>query len=157
MIRITLLQVGKTKERYLEEGLRDFQKKLKPYLNFEEITLKEAPYKNLPPEQAKAQEGAELLKRMKEDIYWIVLDERGKELSSRGLAGLFETQLNQSRSHFGLVIGGAFGLSEEVKKRADLILRLSKMTFTHQMIRLFLAEQLYRAMTILKGEKYHND
>lgn len=154
MRQMRLLVVGKTKDRYLQEGLEHFLKRLGPYTKLEIVVLKDAAAKA--PEAAKADEGARLIAQLDAQAYVIALDEKGQSLSSEGLAKHLEQRALEGFGKIDWIIGGAWGLSAEVKKRADLTLSLSKMTFTHQMARLFLAEQIYRALSILKGEKYHN-
>ncbi len=106
--------------------------------------------------QIRKKESENILKRAGEKVFLILLDEKGKELDSVGFSDLIKHHQNISTRNLVFVIGGAYGFSEEVYKRANLKIALSKMTFPHQLVRVIFIEQLYRAMTILKGEKYHH-
>ncbi len=155
-MQITLIQTGKTRFPYLQEGISDYQSRLKHYINFEEITipdLKNA--KNLSVSEIKKKEGEQLLKLTEKSAFLILLDERGKQSSSEEFAEFIRKNMNSGRD-IVLVIGGAFGFSDEVYARANDRISLSKMTFSHQLVRLVFAEQLYRAMTIIRGEPYHH-
>jgi 23S rRNA (pseudouridine1915-N3)-methyltransferase len=154
-MKIELWQIGKTSESYLKEGVSIFEKRLKHYCTFETLTLPDVK-QNLDAEQLKTKEGALILMKLQKDDILILLDEKGVEFDSVGFASFLEKKQNMSTKRLIFQIGGAFGFSEDVYSRADAQISLSKMTFSHQMIRLFFTEQLYRAFTILKGEKYHN-
>ena len=156
-MRITLLTVGKTDIGWVREGLEVYTSRLKHYIPFsinEIPQLKNA--SSLSREQIKAKEGAQVLSKIKPADEVILLDEHGSEMSSSGLAGLLEEKLRRGRD-LVFVIGGAYGFSDEVYARSDGKLSLSKMTFSHQMVRTIFAEQLYRAFTILRGEPYHHE
>jgi 23S rRNA (pseudouridine1915-N3)-methyltransferase len=155
-MQITLIQIGKTKFSYLQDGISDYQKRLKHYINFEEVTiadLKNA--KNLSSAEIKKKEGEMLLKLIDKAAFLVLLDERGKQSSSEEFAEFIRKNMNSGKD-IVLVIGGAYGFSEDVYSRANDRISLSKMTFSHQLVRLIFAEQLYRAMTIIKGEPYHH-
>ena len=148
---------GKTSEAYLAEGVAQYVERLRHYLPFRMETLPEV--KNAgkyTPLQLKAREGEILLGKLQSDDYLALLDERGREFSSLEWARWLEQQLNLPRRRLIFAIGGAWGFAEAVYQRADFQLALSRMTFSHQMARLFFLEQLYRAMTILRNEPYHN-
>ncbi len=156
-MRITLLTVGKTDIGWVREGLEVYTSRLKHYIPFsinEIPQLKNA--SSLSREQIKAKEGAQVLSKIKPADEVILLDEHGSEMSSSGLAVLLEEKLRRGRD-LVFVIGGAYGFSDEVYARSDGKLSLSKMTFSHQMVRTIFAEQLYRAFTILRGEPYHHE
>ena len=158
LMKVTIILTGKTEEPYVEEGMKKYLGRLQHYLKTEVVVL--PPVKNrasLQQEQLREREGEIILAKIKPTDYVILLDERGKQLSSTELASYLYGLINNSVQNLCIVVGGAFGVSGEVRARADMVLSLSKMTFSHQMVRLFLAEQLYRAMTIIKGEKYHHD
>jgi 23S rRNA (pseudouridine1915-N3)-methyltransferase len=156
-MNIKLIQVGKTEESYLNEGILKYQKRLKHYVNFEEKTLKGTQLKgNMAENEVKKSEGAELLKQIGKSEKLILLDEKGKTYSSAEFASFLQREANSSTKNLVFVIGGPFGFSDDLYKRADGLLSFSKMTYSHQMIRLFFWEQLYRGFTILKGEKYHH-
>ena len=110
----------------------------------------------LPEKELKSKEAAFILENLKKDDYVIALDERGKMLSSTGLASLIQSKANESTKQLVFLIGGAYGLDESVIKRAHFVWSLSSLTFPHQLVRLILAEQMYRACTIMKNEKYHH-
>lgn len=157
-MKVIVYTVGKTSEAYLREGIGIYEKRLRHYLpvSFEVIPdVKNAG--KLSPEQLKAREGEAILGRLRNDDGLILLDERGKQFGSVAFAGWLDQQLQRPYKRLVFVVGGAFGFADEVYARANGKLSLSPMTFSHQMIRLFFAEQLYRGMTILRGEKYHNE
>ena len=158
MLKTELWVTGKTAFSYIEEGIGIYEKRLKHYLNFRILVfpdIKNA--KNLSPEQLKIKECEQQLSKLEKDDFLILLDERGKNLSSVEFANFIEKSMQQSQRRLVFVIGGAYGFSSAMYERAQMQLSLSKMTFSHQMIRLFFVEQLYRAMTIVKGESYHNE
>ncbi len=158
-MRITIVCAGKLKERYLTDGIAEFMKRMKPYAQVEFRELSEERMKENPSEAEKAQtlqkEGERLLASVPGNSWLYVLDVHGKQISSEELAERIASLGLQGRSHITFLIGGAFGLSEEVRAAADERLSFSRMTFTHQMIRLLLVEQIYRACKINRGEKYH--
>ena len=157
-MKITLLTVGKTDVKWVREGLDLYVSRLMHYVPF---CLEEIPQLRnasaLSREQVKEREGGLILNKLKATDEVILLDERGKELRSLELAALLEEKLSRSPRDLVFVIGGAYGFSRAVYERADAWLSLSKMTFSHQMVRTIFAEQLYRAMTIIKGEPYHHE
>lgn len=157
-MKVHVYYIGKTSEAYLREGEAIYAKRLKHYLP---ITFEVLPdVKNagkLSAEQLKAKEGELILSRLKNDDGLILLDEGGKQFGSVDFAQWLDLQLQRPYKRLVFLVGGAFGFPPEVYARANGKLSLSKMTFSHQMIRLFFAEQLYRGMTILRGEKYHNE
>lgn len=156
-MKITLIAIGKTEEKYLIEGIEKYFKRLKHYISFQIVIIPDIKnVKNLSQDQQKEKEGLSILKNIQNSDTVILLDEEGKNLTSVG----FSEQLNKfmiaSVQHLVFVIGGPYGFSEEVYKRCNDKLSLSKMTFSHQMVRLFFVEQLYRAFTILRNEPYHH-
>lgn len=155
-MKIKLIAIGKTDEAFLTEGIDKYLKRLKHYISFEMIVLNDVKTgKKLNIELQKEQEGRAILEKVQTNETLILLDENGKEFSSVGFANLLQKKMNAG-SNLIFVIGGPFGFSTEVYQRADAQLALSKLTFSHQMVRLFFVEQLYRAFTIIKGEKYHH-
>jgi 23S rRNA (pseudouridine1915-N3)-methyltransferase len=157
-MNIRLIVVGKTNANYLKTGESDYEERLKHYCKFEELII--PPIKNggkLLNKDLKIREGQLVLKNIDSIDHIILLDENGEFFSSVDFSNLLNKKLQSSAKRLVFVIGGAFGFSEEVYKRANSKLSLSKMTFSHQMIRLIFKEQLYRAFTILKGEKYHHE
>lgn len=157
-MKIELWQTGKTAFPYLEEGAKIYENRLARYLPFQSETLPDVKNaKNLDPPALRAKEGEAVLARLKEDDYLVLLDERGKRFSSVEWAKHLERELMAPHRRIVFLIGGAYGFSPEIYKRANAQLSLSQMTFSHQMVRLFFLEQLYRAMTILRNEPYHNE
>ncbi len=155
-MRIKIIQVGSTKDDYLKDGTIEILKRLSAYADVEVVNLKEsAVTKTHSKDQAIAEEAEQILKRLKNEEFKIVLDERGEALDSMKFSEMLKENFDQGIS-ICFVIGGPFGLSSEVKAKADLVLSFSKMTFTHQMIRIFLLEQIYRAICIIKGKEYHH-
>lgn len=150
--------VGKTKERWLQDSISTYAKRLRHYLPVELVEIPDVRNGGkLPPVQLKVQEGHILLSKMQPSDIVVLLDESGMQMTSREFAHWIERQFQHSGNRLVFVIGGAFGFSDAVYTRATHLLSLSRMTFSHQMVRLFLAEQVYRAMTILRNEPYHND
>ena len=157
-MNITLLTVGKTDVPWVRESLGIYTARLSHYIPFQ---VKEIPQLkgtgSLSPAQVKTQEGELILKALKSADKVILLDERGREYRSVEFAQALERHMAASSRDLVFVVGGAYGFSEAVYARADDKLSLSKMTFSHQMVRTLFAEQLYRAFTIIKGEPYHNE
>ncbi|MDD3114429.1 MAG: 23S rRNA (pseudouridine(1915)-N(3))-methyltransferase RlmH [Anaerovibrio sp.] len=158
-MRITIVTAGKIKEKYLTAGINEFLKRLGPFATVKIVEIQEERMKDNPSEAEKQQvllqEGQRLLKQVPEGSYLFVLDVHGRQASSEELAEKIQALGLQGRSNLTFLIGGAFGLSQEVRRAADFRLSFSPMTFTHQMIRLLLIEQIYRAFKINRGEKYH--
>jgi 23S rRNA (pseudouridine1915-N3)-methyltransferase len=156
-MKITLILNGKTEDDYIIKGFAVYEQRLKHYLSFETIlipALKNA--KSLNFEQQKKKEAELILKNIQSSDKVILLDENGKEYDSVGFSDFIQQQMNSGIKNVVFVVGGPYGFSEEIYQRANGKISLSKMTFSHQMVRLFFAEQLYRAMTILKNEPYHH-
>ncbi len=156
-MRITLLQTGKTRDSFILEGVEEFRKRVVRYVPFKIETVPDLKNsRNMSMKEVQEKEGAMILKRVKAGDHVILLDERGKEYHSIGFAehlNLLEGRVN----HLLFVIGGPYGFSEEVYRRSDEKFSLSRLTFSHQMIRLLFLEQIYRSFTILKGEPYHHE
>lgn len=153
-MEFVLLCTAKTDEKEIRSLCEHYEKRLKHYARFrmEEI----ATPKIQDPKKLTEREGELILEKIGASDICFLLDENGKESGSEGFAGFIQKQMNSGSKKCFFVIGGPFGFSEAVKKRADGKLSLSKMTFTHQMVRLFFTEQLYRAFTILRNEPYHH-
>ena len=158
-MKITIACVGKIKEKYLTAGIEEFTKRLIPFCKLETVAINEEKMPDNPApaekEQVLAKETNRLLAIIPENSYVILLDVIGKQLSSPELANKIDALALNGNSHITFVIGGAFGYTDALRKRADFALSFSKMTFTHQMIRLLLIEQIYRAFKISSGQKYH--
>ncbi len=157
-MKITLLTVGKTDIGWVRDGMDVYISRLKHYIPF---TVNEIPelknVSSMSREQIRAKEGELILKHIRPSDELILLDGRGKEMSSVELARMMENRLSGSGRDIVFVIGGAYGFSCKVYDRSDSMLSLSRMTFSHQMVRVIFAEQLYRAFTIIKGEPYHHE
>lgn len=156
-MKIVILMVGKDKQRFITEATNEYLKRLQGYLNVETITVPSPNVGNKtnPGKIIKLESGA-ISDKLPDDCYSIILDQRGKQYSSRGFAKKFQKLLNYQSKPIYFIIGGAYGITKSVKREANQIISLSKMTFTHQMTRVILLEQIYRAMTIIKGKKYHH-
>ena len=157
-MNITLLVVGKTDEKYLQEGIDVYTKRLKHYVNFDLVVIPALKdQKGATPDEVKEREAALILKHTAKSDRILLLDEHGTEHTSTGFAQYLQKQMNAGIRSLTFVIGGAFGFAPSVYAAASDKVSLSKMTFNHQMVRLFFAEQLYRAFTILNHEPYHNE
>ncbi|MFH1121142.1 MAG: 23S rRNA (pseudouridine(1915)-N(3))-methyltransferase RlmH [Bacteroidota bacterium] len=157
-MKITLVVIGKTDEDYLRKGIDIYKNRLSHYIKFEILVIHPLRnFRQLNPHQLKDAEGKLLLKYFTDSDQVVLLDERGKLTTSVEFSVLLQKHLNAGIKHLMFVIGGAYGFSDEVEHAAHYKLSLSRMTFSHQMVRLFFTEQLYRAFTILKNEPYHNE
>ena len=154
-MKIELPFLGKTKERYIETGINDFYSRLSHYVSLEIKPVKVRVLKGKTDEQIVISESLLLDQCLGAGSYRIVLDSGGKLLSSEDFSELITTLENRGIKKVSFIIGGPLGLADSQLKRADMIISLSRMTFTHDMVRLLLMEQLYRAFTIKAGEKYH--
>ncbi len=154
-MRLELLFLGKTKEKYLAAGIDDYAKRLSRYLKVEIKTLKEGKAKKGAPENLLIEKESEKLMQNSQGSYLVCLDRAGKQMDSLELAKQMERWEMQGIKKISFAIGGHLGLSSAILNKADLVLSFSPMTFTHEMSRLLLLEQLYRACTIKAGEKYH--
>lgn len=159
MLQIKILAVGRIKEHYLKEGIREYTKRLGGYIRLEMVEVEDeaCPEKASGAEEQRIRqkEGERLLKGVSAQDYVILLDLEGKEISSPGLAGFLEERALSGQSNIVFIIGGSLGIAEEVRSRANFRWSFSKLTFPHQLIRLVLLEQIYRACKINKNEPYH--
>lgn len=156
-MKITLLVVGKTTDTHIELLIQEYQKRLAHYIPFNIQVIPELKNtKALTPEQQKQTEGELILRTINSSTDLVLLDEHGKEFRSIEFADYLQKRMSSGRDVV-FVVGGPYGFSEVVYQRANGKISLSKMTFSHQMVRLFFVEQLYRAMTILRGEPYHHE
>lgn len=157
-MKIKLLMIGKTTDSRLAVLIEEYASRLKHYITFEQQVIPELKnVKNVGMEQQKEKEAALILSKIESSEDIILLDERGQNLSSVGFADFLSKKMLNSTRNLVFVIGGPYGFSPKVYEKAKFLLSLSSMTFSHQMIRLLFAEQLYRAMTIIKGEPYHHE
>lgn len=154
---IKLLCIGKTDNKQLQQLIEVYLKRLQFYNKFEmEIIPDLKKMKNLDESQQKVKEGEQILSKVQNSDFLVLLDENGKQFSSEAFSEYIQKRLNSGLKHLIFVIGGPYGFSEEVYKKANAKISLSKMTFSHQMVRLFFTEQVYRTFTILKNEPYHH-
>lgn len=156
-MKTILLLVGKTIDKHLAAGINDYAARIAHYMPFEIITIPELKNtKSLSEEQQKTMEGELILKQLQPSDTVVLMDEHGKEYRSIEYASWLEQKRNTAR-RLVFIIGGPYGFSPKVYERADEKISLSKMTFSHQMVRLIMTEQIYRACTIIKGEPYHHE
>lgn len=156
-MKVTLVFTGKTNEEYMKKGISLYIGRLKHYLSAEVLELSPPRFpSSMDSAQIRGKESEWLLQHLPVSDYLVLLDEGGKQLTSAGLADFVQARMNQGIKNLVFVVGGAYGVAENVKNSCDFVLSLSALTFTHQMTRLILSEQIYRAMTILKREPYHN-
>ncbi len=156
-MKITLLAIGKTDNKQLQTLIDDYTKRLKHYVGFHfEIIPDVKNVKNLSETQQKQVEGEEILKRIQTSDQLVLLDEKGKSYTSMGFSEFLQKKMNSGLKNLVFVIGGPYGFSDAVYSRANGKVSLSQMTFSHQMVRLFFIEQLYRGFTILRNEPYHH-
>jgi 23S rRNA (pseudouridine1915-N3)-methyltransferase len=157
-MKIQLLVVGKTGQDFVETGLNEFNSRLKHYIPFEmEVVPDIKNVRNLSFEQQKEKEGENLLKSLQTGDYVVLLDERGKEFTSLQFAEYLEKKTHSVAKRLVFIIGGPYGFSKKVQNAAHEKIALSKMTFSHQLIRLIFMEQIYRALTILNNQPYHHE
>ena len=158
-MKIRIIAIGKIKEQYLKMGIDEYLKRLKTYATMEIVEVNDEPVNDNPSnsqiEMVKNKEGEKVLKLLKEGDYVINLDLNKKQYTSEEFANLINEKMVVGGSLITFVIGGSYGLSDELKKRANLSISLSNMTFLHQMTRLILLEQIYRAFKINRNETYH--
>lgn len=155
-MKISVLNVGRVRQSFIKEGEQEYLKRLQstPFaLTLFELGL-DVP-ESLSPGEIQEREGVQLIKRLSGFEYVVALDERGKQVSSKEFASLLDKQMLTGTKSLAFIIGGAYGLSENVRQRANRVLSLSDLTMPHQLVRLVLVEQVYRAYTLLKGISYH--
>ena len=157
-MRINLLCIGKTDDKEIQNLIKYYQNRLPKHWNFEIVEIPDVKNaKNLSPDLLKKEEAKLFLNQTENSDFVVLLDEKGKQFTSREFAAKIENWMNSSVKKVSFFIGGAYGFSDEIYERATEKMSLSKMTFTHQMIRLFFVEQIYRADQILQGKPYDND
>ena len=154
---IKLLVVGKTESKELESLIAGYTHRLKHYVKFEILTIPQLRNtKNLSEKEQKTKEGELILRHVENAAHLVLLDENGKQYTSVDFSGYLQKKMNGGLKNLTFVIGGPYGFDQMVKDKKDTSISLSKMTFSHQMVRLFFVEQVYRAFTILKNEPYHH-
>ena len=158
-MKITIVCAGKLKEKYLRDGIAEYEKRIRPYADLRTIEIIEERMKDRPSPAEKDEvlrrEGERLTSQIPQGAYLIVLDVGGEEMSSEKFSAWIDRLMLMGESHIAFLIGGPFGLSDELRQRADLRLSFSQFTLPHQLIRLFLMEQIYRSFKISRHEPYH--
>ncbi|WP_302155459.1 23S rRNA (pseudouridine(1915)-N(3))-methyltransferase RlmH [uncultured Dialister sp.] len=158
-MKFTFLTIGKIKEKWMRQGIDEYLKRLSPIAKVEILSPDEEKMPENPSpalkEKVMEKEGEKLLKYLKDEDFLILLDLKGIPVTSEGLADILRQKMVSGTSHFFFMIGGPYGNGENIRKRANLKISISAMTFTHQMARLILAEQVYRTMKIIRHEPYH--
>ena len=155
-MKIKLLLVGKTTDESIRRIEADYEKRISRYTSFESIVIDNSAIRTGPEPVIRTKEGELILKRVSPADHLILLDERGKSYSSVQFAAEVNNWMTSSKKTVVMTIGGAYGFSDEVKKRANGLVSLSAMTFSHQIVRIIMLEQVYRAFTILNNEPYHH-
>lgn len=157
-MEVILLTIGKTKTDYVESGCREYIKRLSRYCSFSVQYIPDIKGgKSLSEEVQKSKEGEAILSKVNNGDMFVLLDERGKEFTSVDFSSWIDKTLANGRKRLIFCIGGPYGFSEEVYQRSDFKISLSRMTFNHEMVRLFFIEQLYRGFSILSGSPYHHE
>ncbi|MFN8210148.1 MAG: 23S rRNA (pseudouridine(1915)-N(3))-methyltransferase RlmH [Bacteroidales bacterium] len=157
-MKVSLIQTGKTGEKYLSDGVAEYTARIKKYIAFDIITIPDLRNtKSMPVEEQKLREGRQVIQSLSADDLVILLDDKGKEYTTMGFATQLEKTFHMSKKRVVFVIGGPWGFSQELYSRADMKISLSKLTFSHQLVRLLFVEQLYRALTVIKGDPYHHE
>lgn len=158
-MKVTIIAVGKLKERYLKEGIGEYTKRLSRFCDLQmvEVEDEQAPETLSPAqeEQIKKKEAIKISNKLKDGTFLIVLDVKGEKKSSEGFASALQNCFTSGRSNITFIIGGSLGIETELIKKADIRLSLSDMTYPHQLARLILLEQIFRAFKIINGEPYH--
>ena len=157
-MKIKLIYTGKTGKSFLVEGEKEYENRLKHYIKFEKVELPDI--KNalkLSPSEIKAKEAEQILKKLENSDQIVLLDDKGKEFSSTDFSKYFQKKMNSGIKTLCFIIGGPYGFDEMIYNLPHQKISLSKMTFSHQMIRMIFLEQVYRSFTILKGEPYHHE
>jgi Uncharacterized conserved protein len=157
-MKIALLQTGKTTDRNISELVDLYSKRIKKYISFEVITIPELKNtKNMPVQEQQMKEATKIIQSVSDDDYIVLLDEKGKEYRTIEFSSFLEKAFLLPKKRIIFIIGGPWGFSDAVYAKANQKISLSKMTFSHQMVRLLFLEQLYRVFTIIKGEPYHHE
>ena len=157
-MNVVLLTIGKTRTRYVSEGIEEYLKRLKRYIHCEIVEIPDV--KNagrISKDEQKEAEGQLIISRLQPADHVVLLDERGRQYTSMEFSARLQHIFSSGKKRLVLVVGGPYGFSKAVYDRANELLSLSKMTFNHEMVRLFITEQIYRGMTILRGEPYHHE
>lgn len=158
LMKTALLQIGKTSDKYIVEGVNGYSNRIRKYTGFDIITVPDLKNtRNMRMTEQMAKEGEKICKLMTGEDFVVLLDERGKEFSTLEFSEQLEKIFMLPKKRVVFVIGGPYGFDGDVYKRADLELSLSRMTFSHQLVRLLFTEQLYRVLSVMKGDPYHHE
>lgn len=155
MVKLKLITVGKSRQKSVLQGEREYAPRLKSLAQFEIVEIENSKFGTCPPAERRKKESAAVAAKLKAEDFLILLDEDGRSLSSEELAGILEARMNQGVSTFCFAIGGAYGWDKSIQARANLCLSLSRLTFSYQIARLVMLEQIYRVLSIIKGHPYH--
>ena len=157
-MKITLIQTGKTSSDYILKGVDDYASRIRKFVAFEIATVPDLKKtRNMLPEKQKENEGKGIVRLLNNDDYIITLDESGKSWSTLEFAANLQKVFMMSKKRIVFIIGGPWGIADEVRQKSGLVLSLSRMTFSHQLVRLLFAEQLYRILTVINGDPYHHE
>jgi len=157
-MKLVLVQTGKTDEAYIREGVDEYEKRIAKYAKYESLTLPDIRNaKNMPSQVITEKEAVKMLEVIRPDDMVILLDDKGKEFTTLQFSAFLSEKMMSSKKRILFVIGGAWGFHESIYSRADCKVSLSKLTFSHQLVRLLFAEQLYRALTVIAGDPYHHE
>ncbi len=156
-MQLQLILMGKTSIPWVQSGLVDYEKRIKRYTNFNILVVPDLKQVSKFPEDIRRKKEGERLLALLNDSFVVLLDDKGKEFTSQGFAQQLNAWFHLSYKQINLVVGGAYGFSDELYQRANLLLSLSPMTFSHQLVRTIFLEQLYRALSILNGDPYHHE
>ena len=157
-MKIALLLTGKTTEKHIAEGVNIFSERVKKYTAFEIITLPDLRNtRNMTAREQKTREGVKIIQSLRSDDLIVILDDKGKEFTTMEFAGWLERSFMLPKKRIVFVIGGPWGFADDVYSKSDIRLSVSRMTFSHQVVRLLFLEQLYRVFTIIKGDPYHHE
>ena len=157
-MKIALLLIGKTTEKHIAEGVNIFSERVNKYTAFEIITLPDLRNtRNMTAREQKTREGVKIIQSLRSDDLIVILDDKGKEFTTMEFAGWLERSFMLPKKRIVFVIGGPWGFADDVYSKSDIRLSVSRMTFSHQVVRLLFLEQLYRVFTIIKGDPYHHE
>ena len=157
-MKLVLLMTGKTDQAWLREGVAEYEKRISKYIRFEMVTLPDIKNSgNRAAEKVKEKEAEKMLAALKSDDHVVLLDEHGKSYSTVGLANYLKNSMQLPKKRMVFIIGGPWGFHQSIRERADHILSLSDLTFSHQVVRLLFAEQLYRVLSVIAGDPYHHE
>ncbi len=156
IVKIKVIGIGKSNSGFIESGMEEYRKRLKRYANFEEFYFPDVRGKGYSEAEIMRRESELFRKKIDKDSYVVLLDENGKSFTSLQFANFISKTTIEQNKTLTFLIGGPYGFDESLRQKTDLSISLSAMTFTHQMVRIFLYEQIYRAFTIIKGEPYHH-